>query len=301
MGYVKTLNVFGDDNAEILCMIDDCIFNKDAVCAKGLYCLSEQCDKVRSVPGNCIQKTGQRIFNSNDFVELISVSSSKGNQKKFISKDKQIFVKMQFDYQGRKWNDDLVEVVASNLGTQFGFYCLRQYLGVIDGLDCSCSKVFNGKFIAYKRIDPDAGLYDYRDGVDQLKFAINCIKRKTDVDCSRYFYQMLLLDYLVCNEDRHLYNFGVLQTVNGNTVAPLFDFGLGLFEHYNVYNGKDLLSAEKAASKKPFGKRLPLIEWLEKEYGFDRPVSVDLNGFIFPSKLAEEWLHYALNMLGIKY
>ena len=74
-----------------------------------------------------------------------------------------------------------------------------------------------------------------------------------------------------------------------------------MFEHYNVYNGKDLLSAEKAASKKPFGKRLPLIEWLEKEYGFDRPVSVDLNGFIFPSKLAEEWLHYALNMLGIKY
>lgn len=208
---------------------------------------------------------------------------------------------MQFDYQGRKWNDDLVEVAASNLGTQFGFYCLQQYLGVIDGLDCSYSKVFNGKFIAYKRIDPDAGLYDYRDGVDQLKFAINCIKRKTDVDCSRYFYQMLLLDYLVCNEDRHLYNFGVLQTVNGNTVAPLFDFGLGLFEHDNVYNGKDLLSAEKAASKKPFGKRLPLIEWLEKEYGFDRPVSVDLNGFIFPSKLAEEWLHYALNMLGIKY
>lgn len=181
MGYVKTLNVFGDDNAEILCMVDDCIFNKDAVCAKGLYCLSEQCDKVRAVPGNCIQKTGQRIFNSNDFVELISVSSSKGNQKKFISKDKQIFVKMQFDYQGRKWNDDLVEVVASNLGTQFGFYCLQQHLGVIDGLDCSYSKVFNGKIIAYKRIDPDAGLYDYRDGVDQLKFAINCIKRKTDV------------------------------------------------------------------------------------------------------------------------
>ena len=31
VGYVKTLNIFGDDNAEILCMIDDCIFNKDAV------------------------------------------------------------------------------------------------------------------------------------------------------------------------------------------------------------------------------------------------------------------------------
>lgn len=44
-------------------------------------------------------------------------------------------------------------MVASNLGTQFGFYCLQQYLGVIDGLDCSYSRVFNGKFIAYKRID----------------------------------------------------------------------------------------------------------------------------------------------------
>lgn len=66
---------------------------KDSVCAKGLYCLSEQCDKVRAVPGNCIQKTGQRIFNSNDFVELISVSSSKGNQKSLYQKINKFLLK----------------------------------------------------------------------------------------------------------------------------------------------------------------------------------------------------------------
>ncbi|MCI9077566.1 MAG: hypothetical protein HFH68_01410 [Lachnospiraceae bacterium] len=301
MGYVKTLNAFEDDNLEILCMIEDCTFNKDAICAKGLHCLSEQCDMAGIVPGRHIQKSGQKAFKSQDFIELISASSSKGNQKKFISKDKKLFIKMQFNYQGRNWNDDLVEVIASGLGTQFGFNCLQQYLGIMDGLDCSYSRVFDGKFIAYKRIDPVEQLYDYKAGTDQLKFAIDCIKIKTDVDCSRYFYQMLLLDYLVCNEDRHLYNFGILQKGDGCVAAPLFDFGLGLFEHDNVYRDKTLVQAEKLALKKPFGNQLPLIEWLEKEYRFCRPASVNLNSFIFPNKLAEKWLHHVLKTLEIKY
>lgn len=297
---LKSLNAFGESNFEPLCMIDDCAFNKDAVCSQGLYSLSEQCDKIRKVPNTKIPKIGQRVFYSKDFIELLSTSSSKGNQKKFVSKDRKYFVKMQFNYQGRDWNDDLVEVIASNLGIQFGFYCLKQHLGLMDSLDCSYSEFFEGKFVAYKRIDPMEQLFDYTNRIDQLKFAINCIESKTTVDCSRYFYEMLLLDYLVCNEDRHLYNFGVLQTEDGIAVAPLFDFGLGLFEHDNEYFGKTVQEAEKIALKKPFGNQLPLIEWLEKEYNFKRPMKADVNDFIFPSKLAEEWLHYSLTRLEIK-
>ena len=143
-------------------------------------------------------------------------------------------------------------------------------------------------------------LFDYTDRIDQLKFAINRIESKTDVDCGRYFYEMLLLDYLVCNEDRHLCNFGVLQTEDGITVAPLFDFGLGLFEHDNVYFGKTSKEAEKIALRKPFGNQLPLIDWLEREYNFKRPTTVNLNDFVFPSKLAKEWLYYTLAHLEIK-
>ncbi len=132
------------------------------------------------------------------------------------------------------------------------------------------------------------------------KFAINCVEKKTGVDCSRYFYEMLLLDYLVCNEDRHLYNFGVLQVENSMQVAPLFDFGMGLFEYDNVYAEKSLLEAEKIVSKKPFGNQLPLIRWLEDEYGFNRPTSASLDNFIFPNRLAEDWLLQVLAKLEIK-
>lgn len=297
---MRSMDIFEGTNSEILCMIDDCIFNKDAVCSQGLYSLSEQCDKMRIVPNTKMTKIGQEVFNSKDFIELLSTTSSKGNQKKFVSKNKKYFVKMQFNYQGRNWNDDLVEVIASNLGFQFDFHCLRQYLGLMDGLDCSYSEFFEGKFIAYKRIDPMEQLFDYADRIDQLKFAISCIENKTGVDCGKYFYEMLLLDYLVCNEDRHLYNFGVLQIEDNVMVAPLFDFGLGLFEHDNVYFGKTLQEAERIALKKPFGNQLSLIEWLEREYHFERPTTVNLNDFIFPSKLAKEWLYHSLAQLEIK-
>ena len=299
MAYAKGVNAFEKTDAKPLCMID-CIFNKDAVCLKGLCQLSSQCDAVRSVPNHYGQKFNQKAFHSEDFIDLVLASSSKGNQKKFVLKNKELFVKMQFNYQGRNWNDDLVEVIASNLGTQFNFYCVQQYLGTMDGLDCSYSKFFNGKFIAYQRIDLFEELYDYEDTLDQLKFAIACIEKKTGVDCSRYFYEMLLLDYLVCNEDRHLYNFGVLQVGDSMQVSPLFDFGIGLFEHDNVYTEKSLMEAEKIALKKPFGDQLPLIKWLEDEYGFNRPTLASLDNFIFPNKLAEDWLRQALARLEIK-
>lgn len=75
---------------------------------------------------------------------------------------------------------------------------------------------------------------------------------------------------------------------------------MGLFEHDNVYFGKSVEEVERIALKKPFGNQLPLIEWLEKEYNFKRPTAVDLNDFIFPSKLAEERLYHSLTMLEIK-
>lgn len=43
-----------------------------------------------------------------------------------------------------------------------------------------------------------------------------------------YFYEMFLLDYLICNRDRHGANIEVLEKGGAYRIAPLFDNGLSL-------------------------------------------------------------------------
>lgn len=43
-----------------------------------------------------------------------------------------------------------------------------------------------------------------------------------------YFYQMFLLDYIICNRDRHGANIEVLESTGSYRLAPLFDHGISL-------------------------------------------------------------------------
>ena len=52
-----------------------------------------------------------------------------------------------------------------------------------------------------------------------------------------YFFNMFLLDYLICNRDRHGANIEVLQKEDNYRLAPLFDNGLSfMFSCYNDGN-----------------------------------------------------------------
>lgn len=44
----------------------------------------------------------------------------------------------------------------------------------------------------------------------------------------QYFYQVFLLDYLICNRDRHGANVEVLEKRGDYRLAPVFDNGLSL-------------------------------------------------------------------------
>lgn len=75
------------------------------------------------------------------------------------------------------------------------------------------------------------------DGEDKFHF----IKR---LGLEEYFYNMFLLDYLICNRDRHGANIEVLQKGEHYRLAPLFDNGLSfLFSCYN--DGKKMLEFDK--------------------------------------------------------
>lgn len=53
-------------------------------------------------------------------------------------------------------------------------------------------------------------------------------------ELEEYFYQVFLLDYLICNRDRHGANIEVLEKKGIYRLAPVFDSGLSLlFSYYN--------------------------------------------------------------------
>ena len=67
---------------------------------------------------------------------------------------------------------------------------------------------------------------------------------------AEYIYQMLIIDFLILNRDRHGANMEVLRNRSHKTVrlAPLFDHGLSLF--FSAHEEKQLVSADPLSDKR---------------------------------------------------
>lgn len=67
---------------------------------------------------------------------------------------------------------------------------------------------------------------------------------------AEYVYQMLVIDFLILNRDRHGANMEVLRSRTGKSyrLAPLFDQGLSLF--CSIHNEKDLENADPMADRR---------------------------------------------------
>ena len=202
----------------------------------------------------------------------------------------------------RFWNDDLVEIIASDIGKQLGFHCIPQYLGRINGRNCSYSEYWKDvKFVFFRKLDKLQLFEEYENAGDRVKYALDLIWQKTGLDYKEYFYQMTLLDMIVANEDRHLSNFGVLWDGREYKKAPLFDFGLGLFETGTEYRGRSLADARKLIVQKPFGSWLCALDYLHQIYEpapFSDVIRID---DIIPNQLAGEYLNCIFTELGIAY
>lgn len=167
-------------------------------------------------------------------------SSSKGNQRKWYSEEDNYFIKEQFFYQGKFWKDNQVEIIASVIASQMNLFEVsvlqQQACDIIDGGYAThgvYSKMFgeDKRFVSYKRLlSVNNQYFDQNTPIaDKWVSVIQNVKSCTGLDYVNYLLVMSLLDYLVGNEDRHLNNFGVMQDDSGRfTLAPLFDFGLGL-------------------------------------------------------------------------
>ena len=114
---------------------------------------------------------------------------------------------------------------------------------------------------------------------------------------------MSILDFLVGNEDRHLNNFGVLFNGKDYKLAPLFDFGLGLFEHDRRYESEPFRECLQLMESKPFHRNNEeVINFIRANYGVDKylPKKFDLRKCEFPSLKAESYLLNRCKILNVE-
>jgi hypothetical protein len=259
--------------------------------------------------------SNRKVFNTNNLIELQTNTSSKGNQKKWYDPINKIYVKERFLYQDVFWKDDLVEIIGSNIGNQLmlkNTIVINQELAEIVGEGYHrfgvCSRDFNKdgfRFISFAKLSNIVG-EEFPEHISlegMWEFILDFYERHTKLDLREYFIAMSIIDFIVGNEDRHFGNFGCLTNDKEYKVAPLFDFGLGLFEHDRRYLDIPFIIAKRKMSFLPFTvDEKKVIEYLSKRYNVEDflPKFFDCTDLVFPSANAIEYFKYASSYLGIE-
>lgn len=247
---------------------------------------------------------------ASNIVKLNLVSTSKGNQDKYYDKTNKCYIKMPFHYQGKTWKDYMVEYLSSclvqhtdTLGVQVvqqeiiqtskGPACISQDFASSDAEWVSIYSLCNG-------IIPNK-YYGFSYHIFQ--WLRDVVKDKCNLDITNYLLVMIVLDYLLLNEDRHFNNFGILYSNGHWSVAPLFDFGLGLFEHDRRYESKTLEQALSLTQCKPFAPEYDAAIEMLFNAGYVSKISRIASGIkmpdsdLFPNELGYEYFCKALHYL----
>lgn len=245
----------------------------------------------------------------------ISGSTSKGNQPKWFHSRHNVFIKRQFEFQDCYWKDYLVEIIASEIGHQLGFNVVSQFIcniitetGQFKG--CCSSNFLSEDEVYVTAYDlrklpnfmqlPDN--YDRISGTEKVEWLLKLFDTTVNLDASRYLFEMTLLDYLVANEDRHWNNFGAVYSVLGTTrIAPLFDFGLGLFEHDNKYDGLSLVTAMRKIKGQPILVDLhKALLAVKAVTGYSISGTIDLTQLHFPNRLSKPYIITCARNIGLE-
>lgn len=70
---------------------------------------------------------------------------------------------------------------------------------------------------------------------ERFQFILDFVKETTTLDCTEYLQDILAIDCLIKNPDRHFNNLGVILDKNGYyRTAPIFDNGQGLYQNFQI-------------------------------------------------------------------
>jgi hypothetical protein len=255
-------------------------------------------------------------FKEKNLISLQTASTSKGNQQKWFDENGDYYIKAQFWYQGKYWRDDLVEIIGSAIGEQM--ILKNKQVSVLNQKPCNIelmTKSLHGvysknfcregeRFFPFQRILFMNGLeFPYTASIaEKWNFVLDTVQRLCHVDYTDYLIVMTIIDFLVGNEDRHLNNFGLLTDDISCRLAPLFDFGLGLFEHDRRYEGTSFRECVKMMECKPFYRdNCKVIDYINSRYPLEDylPAQLDLGGYEFPSAKATSYLLNRGRYLGV--
>lgn len=258
-----------------------------------------------------------RYFNTETLQSLQLNSTSKGNQSKWYELEERLFIKKQFEYQDKFWRDDLVEIIASEIAKQMPIEwcnitvveqkpCILQENGKeYSGVYSKDFIAHSGKFFSFQKLVDCTKLRFPENGniEEKWNFILMLYDELCHLNITDYLIVMSLIDYLVGNEDRHLNNFGCISKGKGVfSFAPLFDFGLGLFEHDRRYEGVPFRKCLSLMEAKPFSPdNQEVIDFLQDNYDIKRylPKTFDLSHCQIPSPKASSYLLNRCHQLNI--
>ncbi len=245
-------------------------------------------------------------------VRLDIVSTSKGNQGKYYDLENKLYIKEQFDYQGVLWHDYKVEHLSSILGDTLNT-CIsiaQQDIVTLSNGKYGCvSKDFAvgmryvpiAKFKEYKELAKIRGK-SFRVFSGILNIMTKC--GILESDAREYLYVMIVLDYLLGNEDRHYNNIGMLysEELGKFSICPLFDFGIGLLEHDIKYRGRSLQQCLLMMDGKPFDEDLfkPVQMIINIDSGRVKNICRGIiipDRELFPNDLSYDYFNYAYKNL----
>lgn len=177
--------------------------------------------------------------------EVLNSSTSKGTQRKWVVDDFLIKADM-LGYES------IAEVVVADFlsyvdNIDFVDYSLCNIsIGDSASLTGCYSKYFlksGEEYTSFQRLlklfygsekKLNLALKGYQ-GKDKCREVISIVRDLTGLDVSCYVSNMLKIDALILNEDRHFNNMGVIKGINYWRLCPIFDNGLSLLSDTNDY------------------------------------------------------------------
>lgn len=274
-----------------------------------------------------------------DATNLVPLSfnvSSKGNQRKWISKDRMYYVKECYiDENGKQWRDDMVERCAYQLFTSLG---MEQY-GLKMPFTDVCEIVTHDRFggsVVLKGSITNNFLEDEEEWISFDRMDILTIEKAADEnilferkntfnsavqsiidvylayiedeDAIRFYLGYIALsDLLLLNSHRHKNNFGMVRRTDGEcVVSPVFDYGLGLFEGSDRYRSLPFDTLTKTFQFQPFMKtyadikKIIVLPLLGDMLNVLLQKPINLIDFTFPSQEAESYFITACLDFGFK-
>ena len=194
-----------------------------------------------------------KSFKFNLLDALQCKSGTEGYQMKFITKDNKYFVKVQCNLGGYLMDDWKVEILASRLCEHLSIPHIEQKPCRVLVSNGTASREFMGVYsynlgsAGYSTISFESYLtsinVQYSTNNDwfvrcntltKIERLADLISRLSDINRAKvidYLVFCAIVDILVYNNDRHTGNFHLCLSKTGVSLAPLHDFGMGLFEN----------------------------------------------------------------------